>query len=66
MQILVNGAPRELADGHTVAQLLVELGCAPEGVAVAVNLVVVPRSQRANHTLTPGDRVEIIQALGGG
>jgi len=66
MQILVNGAPRELSDDRTVEQLLAELGCAPEGVAVAVNLAVVPRSQRALHRLRPGDRVEIIQAVGGG
>jgi sulfur carrier protein len=66
MQILVNGAPRELSDDSTVERLLVELGCAPEGVAVAVNLAVVPRSQRVGHRLRPGDRVEIIQAVGGG
>ena len=66
MQVHVNGSPRELPEDTTVDALLQALGCAPEGVAVAVNMVVVPRSQRAATTLRPGDRVEVIQAVGGG
>jgi sulfur carrier protein len=33
---------------------------------VAINTEVVPRGQHATHALRPGDRVEIIQAVGGG
>lgn len=66
MLVYVNGSPRELPEDMTVGALLALLGCAPEGVAVAVNMAVVPRSLRGEHRLGPGDRVEIIQAVGGG
>ncbi len=64
MQIHLNGEPRELPPSMTVAELLAQLGV--EHVAVAVNMEVVPRSLRAERRLAPGDRVEIIQAVGGG
>jgi sulfur carrier protein len=35
-------------------------------IAVAVNQDVVPRSRFASHPLAPGDRVEILEAVGGG
>jgi sulfur carrier protein len=35
-------------------------------VAVEVNLEIVPRSQHANRSLSAGDRVEIVRAIGGG
>ncbi len=66
MLIYVNGQPQEQPEASTVAALLDRLGCPPEGVAVALNMAVVPRSQRATTILNPGDRVEIIQAVGGG
>ncbi len=66
MQVQVNGAAQQLEEGTTLAALLVILELDPDGVAVAVNLSVVPRSRRAQHTLAAGDRVEIIRAVGGG
>lgn len=66
MDISVNGSVREIDSGSTVDQLIVGLGLNPAGVAVAVNKSVVPRSSRSNHMLKPDDRVEIIQAVGGG
>ena len=35
-------------------------------IAVAVNRDVVPRSRLASHALAAGDRVEILEAVGGG
>lgn len=66
MLIHINGEPREVPEGASIAALLTLLGCAPEGVAVAIGMEVVPRSQREARALRPGDRVEIIQAVGGG
>ena len=62
----INGAPRELADGTTVASLLRELGLATGGIAVAVNERVVPSRAFADHALNDGDAVEIIRAVAGG
>ena len=66
MHIAINGAVREVQLNCTVAELIVHLGLNPAGVAVAVNQTVVPRSNRTDHALQPQDRVEIIQAVGGG
>lgn len=64
--MLVNGEPRPLPEGATVADLIEVLGLRRDGVAVAVNRRVVPRSAHAGHTLAAEDRVEVIQAVGGG
>ena len=66
MQIQLNGRPREIAAGTTLAALLDAAGYAGRKVAVEVNLDAVPRSQHASHVLADGDRVEIIHAIGGG
>lgn len=66
MQVRINGEDRALADGTTIAALLAELALPADGVAVAVNLDVVPRGQHADRIIAAGDRVEIIRAVGGG
>jgi sulfur carrier protein len=65
--VRVNGAPRDLPDGATVADLLGALGLAGRtGVAVAVDRAVVPRSAHATTVLRDGAEVEVIRAVGGG
>ena len=65
--ILVNGKPHRLA-ATTLAGVLDELGHDPasHGVAVALNGEVVPRGRWVEHTIRPGDRVEIVGAVQGG
>lgn len=64
--IRLNGAPAEAPASATVAALLESLGRSGPGIAVAVNERVVRRADHATTVLHPGDRVEIIQAVGGG
>ena len=68
MTLTLNGEPRELHDGTTVAQLVddVHAGDARRGVAVAVDSEVVPRSEWARTTLHDGAQVEILVAVAGG
>lgn len=66
MQIYLNGQPHECAAATTVAGLLAETGHGERRVAVEVNREIVPRSAHARHELREGDRVEIVQAIGGG
>jgi sulfur carrier protein len=66
MNIVVNGEPRELSTGITVALLVDELGRSPKGMAVAINEEVVPRSTWRDVELRPGDRVEVLTASQGG
>lgn len=66
IDVQVNGEARAVATGTTVAELLGELGLAGRKVAVAVNRGVVPRAAHASRALEPGDRIEILEAVGGG
>ena len=65
MNIQINGEPRELADGATVADAITLLAAQPP-YAAAVNRQFVPRSQHAAHVLHEGDAVEIIRPVTGG
>ncbi|MEL6349048.1 MAG: sulfur carrier protein ThiS [Myxococcota bacterium] len=65
-EITLNGEPYTLEPLTTIAALIQDLGVAPDGVAVAVNLQVVPRSNHGQHVLESGDRVDVIRAVGGG
>ena len=66
MRVQVNGEEQQLPDTTTVGQLLDRLGMNPDGVAVAVNLEVVPRGRHAEHVLVEHDQVELVRAVGGG
>lgn len=66
MTIILNGEPHELTSPATVARLLEQLQIAPRGVAVEVNLELVPRSHHAEHCLADGDKLEIVRLVGGG
>ena len=66
MQITLNGLPHDCKPATTVAALLAETGHGERKVAVEVNREIVPRSQHAQRALQDGDRVEIVQAIGGG
>jgi sulfur carrier protein len=66
MNIFVNGLAREVHAPMTVASLLDAEGQAGRRVAVELNREIVPRSRHTDQALADGDRVEIIQAIGGG
>lgn len=67
MDILLNGQSRHVESGRlSIAELLEAEGLARRKVAVEVNGEIVPRGRHAEHALQPGDRVEIVHALGGG
>jgi sulfur carrier protein len=66
MKILLNGEPRTLASGASIADLLQAEGLAGRRVAVEVNGAIVPRGAHATHALAEGDKVEVVHALGGG
>lgn len=66
MEIIVNGAPRQVAAPYTVTDLIRDLELTGRRLAVEVNLDIVPRSRHGEHQLHAGDRVEIVHAIGGG
>jgi thiazole synthase len=68
MRIELNGGPRDLPDGATVAEAVAEAGAVAEGrgLAVAVDGEVVPRGRWEEIVLEEGQRVEVLAAIQGG
>lgn len=66
MQLTVNGERQELATGASVMDLVNHMAMDKHRFAVEVNGEIVPRGTLAEHELQDGDRVEIVQAIGGG
>jgi sulfur carrier protein len=66
LTVVVNGQPRALHGPTSVAGLLQQLEVPLRGVAVEVNLQVVPRSRHTELLLADGDRLEIVSLVGGG
>lgn len=66
LEILVNGDSRRVPAGATLADLIEGLGLGQRRLAVAVNRDVVPRTRFDSRALASGDRVEILEAVGGG
>jgi sulfur carrier protein len=66
LSITINGEPRRIAPGLSIACLVSELGLNPKKVAVEHNLQIVPRSTLADVLLADGDQLEIVHFVGGG
>lgn len=66
MNIILNGNAREYPDKLSASELLRSLGLADKRLALEVNQEIVPRSTFDNHKINPGDRIEIVHAIGGG
>ncbi len=67
LQVSLNGDAVTLSN-QQLPEALCEIGYDPEqqGIAVAINMSVVPRSEWAQTTLSDGDRVDIVGAKQGG
>lgn len=64
--LTVNGAPRPLGDAKTLLDLLNALGVKAPRVAVERNGEIIPAAEIPATPVAPGDRIEIIQFVGGG
>jgi sulfur carrier protein len=68
MNVTINGQPREVGAGATVASVVELLDVAPgaRGVAVALDGEVVSRGRWADTPLSEGSTVEVVAAIQGG
>ncbi len=66
MNIVINGQAEVVPEPLSLAALVAHLDLTDKRIAVEVNEALVPRSEHASHMLRSGDRVEIVQAIGGG
>jgi len=64
--VVINGEPKEVPAGLSVAELLAHLGMTAGRVAVERNLNIVPRTEWAATQVTADDRFEIVHLVGGG
>ncbi|MCD2261463.1 sulfur carrier protein ThiS [Dietzia aurantiaca] len=66
MIVTVNGEDRTLTDGATVRTLVTAMDLPGDGVAIAVNGMVVPGSSWDDTPLGAGAEVDILTAVQGG
>lgn len=69
MQLHINGTARELSQldtDATLAQALIALELKADRIAVEHNGVIVARAAWGNTALRDGDKLEIVQFVGGG
>ena len=66
LNITINGEPRQFDTGQNVASVIEALALTGKRIPVERNGEIVPKSQHAATVLEPGDRLEIVVAVGGG
>jgi len=66
MNLYLNGKNEQFDEKLTAAQLVEILGLQGKRIAMEVNQEIVPRSSYETFCLNENDRVEIINAVGGG
>lgn len=66
MQIILNNNLYNTQDKITLNELVKELNCKRDNIAVAVNLSVIPQSDYNDFALKENDKVEIVTAFQGG
>jgi sulfur carrier protein len=68
MIVELNGREVDVPDDSTVADVALKAGIEPgrRGIAIALDGEVVPAARLAETSLRDGQRVEIVEAIGGG
>jgi thiamine biosynthesis protein ThiS len=65
MNLTINGEP-QIFSGETLGALVEQLEMKPDRVAIELNREIVPRDRWPQTPLHEGDRLEIVQFVGGG
>jgi sulfur carrier protein len=65
MEVILNGEPHSVDQTCTIEQLINTLQLDGK-FAMEVNQIIIPRSEFSDTKLCPGDKIEIVQAIGGG
>lgn len=66
MEVIVNGNQQRLNPASSLQDLLETLQLTQGRIAVELNGEIVPKSSFRQHQLNEGDKIEIVQAIGGG
>jgi sulfur carrier protein len=66
MRVQINGESRDFSTALPLSSLIEQLGMKADRVAVELNRNIVPRAQWPETQVSEGDRLEIVQFVGGG
>ena len=66
MKIVVNGEIREFNEASTLSGILNELSLNGKVMAAAVNMEIVKQDNWSTYTLNDGDKLELLDFVGGG
>lgn len=66
MTIVVNGETKEYSEELTLLEMMTDLNIADKVMAAAVNMNIVKQEIWDKHRLTDGDKVELLDFVGGG
>ncbi len=66
MKIIVNGEKISLPQNSNIDDLIHLLGCKNKRIAIEINESIIPKSQHSSFVLEAKDRIEVINAVGGG
>jgi len=67
VQIQINGEQREFPQSSiSLSELIEELSLAPQRIAIELNKEIIRRDDWVSTNISDGDRVEIVQFVGGG
>jgi len=66
MKIIINGEIKEVTEGSTLSELLVKLDLTGKVMAAAVNMDIVKQDNWKEFKLNGGDKLELLDFVGGG
>lgn len=66
MTIILNGETKEYTTELTLLEIMKDLGIVDKVMAAAVNMNIVKQESWDKHTLNDGDKVELLDFVGGG
>ncbi|MBN2815639.1 MAG: sulfur carrier protein ThiS [Campylobacterales bacterium] len=66
MKVIVNGQEKEFQDGIKLSEVLQVLSLEGKVMAAAVNMNIVKQDKWNEHTLVDGDKLELLDFVGGG
>ncbi|MGE4511601.1 MAG: sulfur carrier protein ThiS [Sulfurimonadaceae bacterium] len=66
MKVIINGTQKEIQQEQTLLELLAELGLSDKVMAAAVNMQIVKQNEWQTFRLQEGDKLELLDFVGGG
>jgi len=66
LEIFVNGESLQVEESFSALQLLESMDLVGKRLALEINEEIVPKSRHAEYLIAVGDKVEIVNAIGGG